>query len=486
MHTVQKSRQDFSSLLYRASGALFAIAAVTFICTRLISVNPTTVGFLFLITILLIATKWGLREAVLASIVATLCFNFFFLPPIGTFTIADAQNWVALVAFLVTSLIASQLSQRAKRRTVEAESRQTEIERLYALSRAILLTDTKQPIAKQIAGEIATIYQVPSVTIYDRSSLEIHRAGPEDIPDVQQKLQDVAMLGTLVRDEQTQTVVTAITLGGQPIGSLALKGAFFSDTALQALSNLVAMRLEKARGQELASRAEAARQSEEFKSTLLDGLAHEFKTPLTSVKAATSAILSSGVVKPEEQLDLLTIIDQEADRLSALVTEAIHLARIEAGKIQPKKQPYPVRPLIETTLQQMETALEGRSVECSVAADLPPILVDMELMQLLIRQLIDNAVKYSPPGSPIRIGARLTGDAVAISVRNDGQGVTALEKSRIFEKFYRSASARSQVPGTGMGLAIAREIVLAHGGNIWVESNPGQGAEFFASVPAGK
>jgi two-component system sensor histidine kinase KdpD len=461
------------------------VVAVTFLCARLIPVNPTTVGFLYLITILLIATKWGLREAVLASIVATLCFNFFFLPPVGTFTIADVQNWVALFAFLVTSLIASQLSERAKRRTMEVESRQTEIERLYALSRAILLTDAKQPIAKQIAGEIAAIYQVPSVAIYDRGSLDIHRAGPEDIPGVQQKLQDAAMMGTMSRDEETQTIVSAITLGGQPIGSLALKGGFFSDTALQALSNLVAIALEKARGQELASRAEAARQSEEFKSTLLDALAHEFKTPLTSVKAATSAILSPGVLKPEEQRDLLTIIDQEADRLSALVTEAIQLARMEAGKIQPKRQQYPVGALIETTLQQMETALEGRTVDCSVPDDLPPILVDVGLMQLLIRQLIDNAVKYSPPGSPIRVAAKPSGNSILISIRNDGQGISAPEKSRIFEKFYRGAGARSQVPGTGMGLAIAREVVLAHGGNIWVESGPGEGAEFFASVPTG-
>src|SRR5256712_816683 len=307
----------------RVAIALALIAATTFVCSRLIPVNATTAGFAYLVDILVIATAWGLLEAIIASVVAVLCFNYFFFPQVGTFTIADPQNWVAIFAFLVTALIAGQLSARAKRRTREAVDRQREMERLYALSRAILLTDATQPVAKQISRQIAHTFEFPAVALYDRSSGEIHRAGPEDLPDVDDKLREAAAEGTLFQDEARQLIVTAIRLGGEPIGSLAVRGASLSDTALQSLSNLVAVGLERVRGQEAATRAEAARQSEELKSTLLDAIAHEFKTPLTSTKAGATGLLSDSATESPGQRELVTIVDEEADRLARLATEAI-------------------------------------------------------------------------------------------------------------------------------------------------------------------
>lgn len=468
----------------RLTGALVAIAAVTGIFTQLLTVNPTTAGFVYLITILLIASTWGLLESLLASFAATLCFNYFFFPPVKTFTIADPHNWVALFAFLATSLIASHLSEKTRRRTLEAIRRQWELERLYALSRAILLTERTQPFPQQIAQQIARIYGLPAVALFDRTHGETYHAGPEHLPDVSQALEDAAVRGILFREPGTQLAVTPISFGGQPIGSLALKGASLTEMGLQALSNLVAAGVERSRAQEIVTRAEAARHAEEFKSALLDGLAHEFKTPLTSIKTAASAILFSGVTKAEQQHELLTVIDQEASRLSSLVTEAMHLARIEAGKIYLNKEPYSVRELIETTLRHLETALEGRTVELTVADDLPQAFIDVELARLVIRQLIDNAVKYSPPASPIRIAAGVAGGAVVVRVRNEGPGISEAEKEKIFEKFYRGADACQRGTGTGIGLAVAREIMLAHGGNLQVESSPEQGAEFAACFPA--
>ena len=149
----------------RLVAVMAAVAAITFICSRLVAVNAATVGFAYLIAILVVATAWGLLEATIASVVALMCFNYFFMPPVGTFTIADPQNWVALFAFLATSITASQLSARAKRRTREALDRQQEMERLYAVSRAILLTDTSQPVAKQIAHQMAQIFQFPAAAL---------------------------------------------------------------------------------------------------------------------------------------------------------------------------------------------------------------------------------------------------------------------------------------------------------------------------------
>lgn len=203
------------------------------------------------------------------------------------------------------------------------------------------------------------------------------------------------------------------------------------------------------RAERAARRAEAATQSEQFKSTLLDAVAHEFKTPLTSIKAATSEMLSSHLMPPQGQREMLKIIDQEATRLSNLVTEAIHVARIEAGELRLDRRPRSVGRLLQRVLNQMETSLDGRAVELVVGEDLPLVFADAELVQLAIRQVVDNAVKYSPPGSPIWVGARRTGEAVVIRVRNRGQGVSEVEKAKIFEKFYRGAESRQRVPDMG-------------------------------------
>ncbi len=468
----------------RLATALASVALITFVCYRLIPVNPTTVGFAYLVDILVIGAAWGLLEATVASVVAMLCFNFYFFPPVGTFTIADPQNWVALFAFLVTAITASQLSARAKRRTREAVERQREMERLYALSRAILLTDLAQPVAKQIAHEIAHTFDFHGVALFDLSSGEIYRAGPEDIADIDNRLRESAVQGTLFEDGAKRVVVTAIRLGGRPIGSLAVTGGSLSDTALQSISNLVAVGLEKARGQEAANRAEAARQSEELKSTLLDAITHEFKTPLTSIKAATTALLSNLSTKLNGQTELVTIVDEEADRLERLVTDAIQMARIEAGKLQLNRDLHSASSLISTTLHQMKPLIEGRAVSVRVSDDLPLVFVDAELIHLAIRQLIDNALKYSPSTTPIVIGAQESDAGVVLSIADQGPGIPEAEQSRIFDKFYRSAKDRHQITGTGMGLAIAREILRAHGGDIRLQSSPGRGSEFCLSLPA--
>ncbi|HUZ46832.1 MAG TPA: DUF4118 domain-containing protein, partial [Terriglobia bacterium] len=318
----------------RIVAVLAITAAITFLCFHLVPVNATTAGFTYLIAILLIATAWGLLEAMVASVAAMLCFNFFFLPPTGTLTIADSRNWVALFAFLATSIVASQLSARAKRQAQEAMERREETERLYALSRAILLTEAGRRAPKEYAKEIAQIFDLLSVALYERDSAATYRAGPNDLPGVDKKLCEAATLGTLFRDDLSGITVTPIHLGGQPIASLAISGRLLSDSALQAISNLVAIGLEKVRGQEATSQAEAARRSEELKSTLLDAIAHEFKTPLTSIKVAASAMLLNTESSTEHQRELATIVNEEADRMAWLVTEAIQMARIEAGEIQ--------------------------------------------------------------------------------------------------------------------------------------------------------
>ena len=463
--------------------ALSLVAAITFVFFRLIHVNPTSVGFFYLVAILVIATVGGLLEASVSSVVAMLCFNFFFLPPIGTFTIADPQNWVALFAFVTTALTASQLSARLKRQRREALDRQREMERLYTLSRAILLTDTTQPTAKQIAHQIAQAFECPAVALYDRNSHEVYVAGPEVFPNIDAKLRESATRSSVLREERDEILIAPIRLGGEPIGSLAVKHAFMSDTALQSLLSLVAVGLEKARAQEEVNRAQVARQSEELKSTLLDAIAHEFKTPLTSIKAVTTDLLSNpGEPLSQQQRGLVTIADEGADRLARLVTDAIQLARIEGGKFQLNRGIHFPSSLLSAALRQMKSLTDGRELKVEAAEGLPLVLVDAELIHMVIAHLIDNAVKYTPQGSPIVMGAHASERGVIIHVTDQGPGITRDEQSQIFEKFYRGSRGQ-HLKGTGMGLAIAREIVRAHGEEIWVKSSPGKGSEFCFSLP---
>lgn len=474
-------------VMVRVGTSLALIAAITWFFSLLVHVNASTAGFFYLVAILGIAAAWGLVESTIASIAAMLCYNLFFLPPVGTLTISDPQNWVALFAFLATSLTASQLSARAKRHTGEAEERRREMERLYGLSRSILLTDGLQPFGRQIVQQIAQSLEVP-VALYERSGGEVYRAGIESSPELDAVLREVAMASTalvkLTHQVGTNHIAVApVRLGREPIGSLAVEATALSDAAMRSLVNLVAIGLERVMAQETINRAEVARQSEELKSTLLDAIAHEFKTPLTTVKAVTTDLLSD----PEHQLqrhqrELVTIADEGADRLSKLVTDAIQLARIEGGKFRLNREIHFPSSLIAGALRQMKPLIEGREIQVSAADGLPLVLVDGQLIQMVITHLVDNALKYSAPDTPICISATPDGNHVVISVKDHGPAISEEEQTKIFDRFYRGARER-HLKGTGMGLAIAREIMLAHGENIWVHSRPGEGSDFGFSLP---
>ncbi len=470
-------------VMLRGVGAFASVSAITYLYYRVLSVNSTTVALSYLLAVLIISTSWGLGEAVLASIVAMLCLNFFFLPPVGTFTIADPQNWAALTAFLVTAVIASHLSARAKRRTLEAYSRRAEMERLYSLSRALMIREGQAEVGKRIADQIAQVFEADAVALFERSTGAIFRAGPLDLPGNGSKLRDTALQDTVFHDPEARTMIVPIRLGGKPVGSLAVQSSSISDTALYAIANLAGIAFERARNLELASQAEAARRSQELKSMLLDAIAHEFKTPLTSIKGAVSALLYDPPAAINQK-ELLTVVDEEADRMNFLVSEAIEMARIEAGDIQVRTELCDPSELVKSSLKRLRPILESRVVEVKIPEHLTQCRADRGLITMVITHLISNAVKYCPPPEPIMVAAEAIGNTIVISVEDHGPGIPEEDRNRIFEDRYRAAAIRDLVPGTGMGLIIARRIVNAHGGKIWVKSEVGKGSRFSFSIPA--
>jgi two-component system sensor histidine kinase KdpD len=463
-------------LIARIALSAAAIAAVTLLYARFVPVNPTTVALSYVVVILLIATGWGIAEAVAALLVATVCFNIFFLPPVGTLTIADPQNWVALVAFLLTAIVASQLSGRARKRTREALARQRDLERLYALSRALLLSPGRPSMPAAVARQIADSFDLETVAVFDHRTDTVSWAGPMEVAAIEEKLREAARQAVSLRDGPI--LVVAIQLGGAPIGSLAIPDAGLTDTVVQSIANLAAIGLERARGQEAAASAEAARRSGELRATMLDALAHEFKTPLTSMKVAAADLRVS--VPGARNQELAAIIDEDLDRLQALVSDTVQMVRVDSGDFKLRRDFHNLTDIVASTLRQFELRLDGHQIVTSVPETLT-VHVDRELLGLALRQLLDNAVKYSPPTSAIEVTARAESN-IDIGVRNSGPPIPEREQSRLFERFYRGLHAH-QVPGTGMGLAIVRQIAQAHGGTLTVTSSSDQGTEFKMSLP---
>jgi two-component system sensor histidine kinase KdpD len=456
------------------------VAFVTAFYSKLVSVNNTTVALTLLLAILGISTWWGLLEATIASVAAVLGFNYYFLPPVGTFTVQDPQNWVALVAFLITAVTASQLSVRAKRRAQEAVERQRELEGLYALSQSLLLSGSARTASQDLVSRVVKILGVSTAAFYTKSSDETFRWGPEN-PLISDEQLRVERQETLI-GAQNGFAIIPVRLGGQALGNLGLAGALPSEAVLNAVAYLVAIGIERARALEEASRAEASRQSEVLKSALLDALAHDFKTPLTSIKAAVTNLLVQK--HPDEDRELMTIINEETDRLNQLVAETLEMVRIEAGKLHPEKRPHDIGEIVYSALADLKPLLLERKVEVRLQNDLPQAEVDAEFIQQVLKQLLDNALKYSAPGSPLTITARAGEGRVVVSVADRGSGIDETEQMHVFDKFYRAREHRFRVPGTGMGLAIAKGIIEAHGGRIWVTSEPGQGSVFSFSLPA--
>jgi two-component system sensor histidine kinase KdpD len=460
-------RQHAGPLLVSICG----VSVITFVAYRVIPVNATTVGFAYLLLVLIVASTWGFLEASVASLLAALLFNFFFLPPLGTFVISDPQNWVAVFSLFAASLIASRLSAAVKQRALEAMERQQDVERLYTFSRAILLIDATTPFPKQLVQKLAEIFDLNAV-LYDRRSDQVYHAGPFDIQGVEEQLREASLQGTSFT--KGKAVITAVRLGAEPIAGLAFEGRHMPDSVVQGIANLLAIGLERARAQHLAHEVEAARQTERLRTALIDAMAHEFKTPLTSIKAATTSLLATSEQTEETRTGLLKIADEEADHLKELIDDAVEMARLDAADIDIEAEPSELGEIARDVVASMRTAIDSRPLEIVVDPDLPKVALDRRLVKLAIKQLLDNALKYSPLGTLVTLRVQRGDGAISLEITDQGKGIPAQEQQRVFERFYRGPSARARIPGSGLGLSIAQRIVHAHQGELTVASGPGE------------
>jgi two-component system, OmpR family, sensor histidine kinase KdpD len=449
----------------------------------LFHVNPTTAALTFLLGVLAVSARWGLRPAIFMAILATLVFNYCFLPPIGTFTIADPQNWVALAAFLVTAVVASQLSERARREAEGANARRAETERLYKFSQQLLLDDNVGALLNAIPHYIVECFGVGAAAIALVSRPDIYRS--DTVRDVLRThdLQLVGMRGEPQIDPEQRVVIMPLRMGLRVVGSMGVSGVMLSRETLDAMCSLIAIAIERAGAVETLSKAEAARESEQLRSALLDSVTHEFRTPLTAIKASATSLLSNTAMEEAQRRELLTVIDEESDRLNRLVGEAAEMAQLDAQQVELQLGTHRIQEAVEDAVEKSKLLLASHPVKVSLPEDLPAVRIDTARISEVLGHLIENAAKYSPPQTPIHITGELRGRMIMISVADLGPGIDDFEQGLIFEKFYRGRNQRMQVQGTGMGLAIAKAIVEAHRGEIGVTSQLGHGSVFYFTLP---
>jgi two-component system sensor histidine kinase KdpD len=416
------------------------------------------------------------------SIAATLAYDYFFLPPVGTLNINDPQDWLALFSFLTTALIGSRLSARARQRAEQANRQRKEVERLYDLSQRLLSAGNPVELFRSIPRHIVQSFKTGPATLYLSDKQKIFYSEIE-LPRLDIQRLTSCVTGNLREDDQQGVCCTPLRLGTQIVGAIGILAPIPSKETLEALGTLVAVAIDRTRAIEHVAEMETMRERELLKSAFLDAITHDFRTPLTSIKVSATGLLEDLEFDREQKKELLTIIDEECDRINELVGEACEIARLESGEVHLNIASHSLGALISMALADCKGIPKERPICLDVKQQEFPLLVDVSLAKKVLVHLVVNAHLYSAPGQPITISTEQRDGFHFISVADHGPGIDEKEAEQIFEKFYRGKDQRLRVHGTGMGLPIAKAIVEAHGGTISLVSRAGHGSVFTFSLP---
>jgi two-component system sensor histidine kinase KdpD len=477
---VRIGRQNAMAFARHAICGSAAVLAAGYLGVRL-QVNFATTGFLDLLIVVLTAMIFGFWEATITSLAALACLNYFFIPPVYSFYVDDPQNWVALITFESTALLVSRLSIQMEKQARTAILERRRMETLYDLSRRTLLMDPQQLPGWQIVAQVRNVVQVDAVALFDAERARVDSSGATNA-EFEALARDSYLRD---RDEDHADLMTwqrVLRSGTSSIGAIVLRGFNLGPLFVDSIASLTAIALERAQSFEKQSHAEAARQNEKQRTAVLDSLAHAFKTPLTVIRTASSGLLEAGHLDAAQQ-DLVSLIDQESDKLGALSTRLLQTAKLDASETRLRTEAILIPQLINEILTEYSDQLGGHPTHVSIANPLCNTYGDRELLGTAILQYIDNAAKYSTPGSSITIAVDDHDDEILISVHNEGSEVRPGDRERIFKRFYRGPGSNYRVQGTGLGLSISKEAAEAHRGRAWVNSEQGKGTTFFLSLP---
>jgi two-component system sensor histidine kinase KdpD len=462
--------------------------------------SPATVALSFLIVVLLVAATAHLWVAITTSLAAMLAFNFFFLPPVGTLTIADPQNWIALLAFVAVSLVASNLSAVARARAQEAVARRDELGRLFDLSRDVLLITDSQEANSRLAGFISRRFDLDyaAICVPNGSEWAVYAAGPQEltldplalsaaragVDEVGKSTGD----GGADADHRVLAVgsrsvqLVPLRLGAKAIGLLAAAGRPIEPGTFDAVAGLAAIAIERAQFLDERKAADLARQGEELKSALLASLGHDLRTPLTAIRVAAGNLQATWP-NDQERREQSDVILSEVARLTRLFENILEMARIDAGTVTGDMRWVAPSEIVEAARSRVEPALRGYRFDVAMEPE-RLVRLDPRLTSVALSHLLENAAQYAPAGSTIDIRAAVQDDGLTIAVRDRGPGISPSDLPHLFERFYRGGEARRRRSGTGMGLAIARGVLAVERGRISAENCADGGARFTIDVPA--
>jgi len=468
--------------------AVAGIAAVTLV-GRGANLNPSTVGFAFLIVVLASSVRGGILVGIAASVIATACFNFFFLPPLHTFAIQDPSNWVALAAFLVTSVTVSRLVSAARRQADRAEQRRRELETLYGLSIDLFTATNRVGALGEAAGKALKLFGAREGGLvlfegspYHQKVIWWNGEKPDEIEDliagVGRHKEPLEFPSPLGRD-----VYLPLLIGGKTTGALVARGTEASKQALVSGSRLVALAIERERFIEENAHLQAVRESDALKTSLLRAISHDLTTPLTAITIHIEALKRKAAADAELSEAVGGICDETA-RLRRRIDNLLSMARLEAGNAKPRPEPTPPADLFRAVRENLPLVFQSRPVRIHVDDDCPDAQVDPSLALEILVNLIENAHRVSPNGAQLELLARrhpLDPAQVRLEVLDRGPGVLA-GIADVHGNLM--AGATSDITQRGLGLEIARSLAAANRGSIGITPRPGGGTAARLDVPA--
>jgi len=440
---------------------------ITFVCYRL-HLNLSVTGFVYLIVIVFQSLVGDFVSSASVSLIAVLCLDFFFVPPLFSFEVTNPLDILALISFLTTGLVITRLTTRVREETEISDHQRRHVDRLYRLAQGLLALGPDKAVHARSMQLFQEVFGLRTACLFDAATAEIHSTD-DPANSIADQTREAYASGQDSEDAGSGPLIRCLHAGGNLIGAVGFEGLRDPELTAGPLAALAAAMLERTRIFRNASQATAAAQAESFRGAILDALAHEFKTPLATIVTAAGGIRELGPLCPE-QSELTDIVETEASRLSVLTSRLLRTAQLDKEEVTPQLELTDLADLVTVVADQYSRQGTDRKLSIRKQGDGTGVMADPELLQLALRQLLDNACKYSVPGSTVTVSIDSEGEWVAIRTSNSHSPIRPNERSRIFERFYRGVEARHSVPGSGLGLYVARKFIHAHGGSLDLET----------------
>jgi two-component system sensor histidine kinase KdpD len=456
--------------------ALVLVASITNWSSWLLSVAV----LLDLLIVVSIALLCGFWQAVVVSLSAVVVHGYFTTRHPQIDLAKDPANTVTLLVFVLVALTVSRLSARVTDHAREAESWGEQMHDLYEFTRRTLQMNLHVEPGPQLVELVHEIFALEAVAVFDADLHDVYQAGYWSV-DPQELAQSVYYFETSDDDPDTGVGRRVVRLGTVPVGSLVVRGET-SPLTNNAIASLIAITFDRYRAFANESRIETERRTEQLRATVLDSLAHAYKTPLTAIRAAGTGLAEMGRLSPG-QADLVALINEQTDQLGELTTRLLTTARLDAGEVAIHAAGVSVGPLIDEVLASLKDRLASMKVAVELEDEDLVLYCDRELMTMMLAQYIDNACKYSIFGTTITIRVLASNTEVIFSVHSYGPVIPMADRERIFDRYYRSSTHHNRAPGTGIGLSVAKRVAMIHSGYVWVTSDEDEGTTFFAAIP---